>query len=83
MSKVNNINILSEGWGKGPSHTLLASQFSFRVHETGGLSFHRYLCKKTGDQTMFFLVLFFCTKNIRWVLGLKREERLRCRHLLL
>lgn len=53
MRTVNNINILSGGWGKGPGHMLLATQFSFKVHETCGLSFLRYLCKKTRDQCFF------------------------------
>lgn len=83
MKQRKNINIMeggikyAGGQGEGSGPMLLVTQFSFKVQEISGLHL-RYLCKKTQDQTIFFLVLFFCTKNIQWVLGSKRVDRLRC-----
>lgn len=81
MSKMSSINIfiLWDRVGTKPEAASYTVQF-LRVQRFMVSLSLRYHCKKTQkDQTMFlgffFLVLFFCTKNIQWVLGLKGEER--------
>ena len=81
MRMMNNMNIFILGDREAPSQMLLATLFSFKIQNTvsapSGTSE-----KDTTPNKIFFLVLFFCTKNIQWVLGLK-EEWLKCWHLLL
>lgn len=61
MKQRRNINIMeggikyAGGQGEGSGPMLLVTQFSFTVQEISGLHL-RYLCKKTQDQTIFFLV---------------------------
>lgn len=61
---------------RSPSQMLLAPQFRFTKFLASPPS--DTSVKRHKTKQFFFLVLFFCTKNTQWVLGLKGEERLRC-----